>query len=279
MIETFDSEEHISAGKKLRKTRLDRGVTLDEVARITRITKAYLLALEEDAYEKLPSEAYARGFLRIYANFLRLPAEEVLLLYQRSSSGETPEESSTTTACAKHGTVEMKTEKRWLWPVSAVCLAVFSGFFFLADKAEHRATSEKMSMQLSPAAEKAVAPLLHVPLSSAKRTEIPSQNLTVETDITATNSQVTVQGIVLKMRALEDGYLNLTIDDAITQQYNLKAGDLIEWKADKVFSLDMENAGGVEAELNGKLLKPFGEKGASAHIVLSAGYNGEKTEQ
>jgi cytoskeleton protein RodZ len=279
MIETFDSEEHISAGKKLRNTRMDRGVTLDEVARITRITKAYLLALEEDAYEKLPSEAYARGFLRIYANFLRLPAEEVLLLYQRSASGETPEESVPTTACDKLGTVEMRTEKRWLWPVSAVCLAVFSGFFFLADKAQHRATTEKMGMQLSPATENAVAPLLHVPLSSAKRTENLSQNLTVETDIPATDSQVAVQGIVLKMRALEDGYLNLTIDEAITQHYNLKAGDLIEWKADKVFSLDMENAGGVEAELNGKLLKPFGEKGAPAHIVLSAGYNGEKTER
>ena len=86
MIETFDSEEHISAGQMLRKIRTDKGVTLDEVARTTRITKTYLLALEEDAYEKLPSEAYAGGFLRIYSNFLGLPCDEILSLYLSGSS-------------------------------------------------------------------------------------------------------------------------------------------------------------------------------------------------
>ena len=56
----------------------------------------------------------------------------------------------------------------------------------------------------------------------------------------------------------------------ISQQYDLKAGDLIEWKADKVITLEMGNAGGIEAELNGKPLKPFGEPGKTAHIVLKA---------
>jgi hypothetical protein len=56
----------------------------------------------------------------------------------------------------------------------------------------------------------------------------------------------------------------------ISQQYDLKAGDLIEWKADKVITLEVGNAGGIEAEFNGKPLKPFGQPGKSAHVVLKA---------
>jgi len=63
----------------------------------------------------------------------------------------------------------------------------------------------------------------------------------------------------------------------ITQHYDLKAGDLIEWKGEKGFAIDLENAGGVEAELNGKMLAPFGKKGVPAHVELGAEGEGQKT--
>jgi cytoskeleton protein RodZ len=276
MTETFDSEEHISAGQKLRKNRTDRGVTLDEVARITRISKAYLLALEEDAYEKLPSEAYARGFLRIYSNFLGLPGDEILSHYQPGASGELLELPVSTTSGAELDSAHRNTAKHWLWSISAVCLALLSGFFLLGDR-EQGLNTENVSKKLSTPTENAVAFPLHNQFSSANSLEKPPENHVEEANIPANDSRVTAQGIVLKMKALEDGYLDLTIDDAITQHYDLKAGDIIEWKADKVFSLEIGNAGGVDAELNGRHLKPFGVKGSPAHIVLSAGYDGEKT--
>ena len=75
-------------------------------------------------------------------------------------------------------------------------------------------------------------------------------------------------GIILRLKVNQDCWLNITIDNIVSQQYDLKAGDLIEWKGEKVFTLDIGNAGGIEAELNGKPLKPFGEPGKSAHVIL-----------
>ena len=43
----------------------------------------------------------------------------------------------------------------------------------------------------------------------------------------------------------------------------------MEWKAEKVFLLDIENAASVEGELNGVPLKPFGEQGQPAHMLIS----------
>jgi hypothetical protein len=70
------------------------------------------------------------------------------------------------------------------------------------------------------------------------------------------------------LKVNQDCWLHITIDETVSQQYELKAGDLIEWKGERVFALDMGNAGGVEAELNGKPLKPFGAQGKTAHVVL-----------
>jgi cytoskeleton protein RodZ len=63
-----------SVGEQLKKARLDRGLTLLEASHQTRIRVHYLEALENDRRDLLPSAVQGRGFLRLYAEFLRLPA-------------------------------------------------------------------------------------------------------------------------------------------------------------------------------------------------------------
>ncbi len=72
------------------------------------------------------------------------------------------------------------------------------------------------------------------------------------------------------MRVIQSGTLTVTIDGSPSQGYELVVGDSIEWKADKNITLELSNAGGVEAELNGKQLKPFGQVGKPLVIVLDA---------
>ena len=59
-------------GASLRDARRKRGLELDAVQRATRIRKRYLEAIEEERFDLLPGVAYARGFLREYAEFLGL---------------------------------------------------------------------------------------------------------------------------------------------------------------------------------------------------------------
>lgn len=86
---------------------------------------------------------------------------------------------------------------------------------------------------------------------------------------TQSDAPSTRPGNVLRLKVNEECWLAVTIDDSISQTYQLKPGDLIEWIAEKSFTLDIGNAGGVEAEFNGKPLKPLGEKGKPAHLALT----------
>jgi cytoskeleton protein RodZ len=64
-------------GRVLEKTRKDKGLTLEEVERATKIRKRYLVGLEREDYRVLPDAVYARGFLKTYANYLGLDGEEL----------------------------------------------------------------------------------------------------------------------------------------------------------------------------------------------------------
>ncbi len=65
-------------GSQLRASRQAKGLTVDAVARVTKLSRATLAALEEDRFEDLPAPVYTRGFIRIYAEFLDLDAARLV---------------------------------------------------------------------------------------------------------------------------------------------------------------------------------------------------------
>jgi cytoskeleton protein RodZ len=75
-------------GQRLREERVARGVELAEVTEHTKIRAQYLRALEEERWDALPGAAYARGFLRTYAEFLGLDADALVGEYRLREAAE-----------------------------------------------------------------------------------------------------------------------------------------------------------------------------------------------
>ncbi len=73
----------IRVGRLLYEERTKRGITLEEVAKATKIRVSFLLAIEKGEYAKLPSSAYIKGFVKNYIDFLGLPKKELLPLFKR----------------------------------------------------------------------------------------------------------------------------------------------------------------------------------------------------
>lgn len=71
-----------TVGQKLQQRRLGKGLGLDAVTRATRLTRAVLVALEEDRFDDLPAPVYVRGFLKLYAQFLELEVDACLEGYE-----------------------------------------------------------------------------------------------------------------------------------------------------------------------------------------------------
>jgi cytoskeleton protein RodZ len=74
-----------SVGAHLRRLREGRGVSLEEIARATRVSSGYLHALEADDFASLPVPVFTRGFIRAYCQTHGEAAEPALGLYDARS--------------------------------------------------------------------------------------------------------------------------------------------------------------------------------------------------
>lgn len=70
-----------SLGDVLRRRREELGVSLEELQEQTKIRVRYLEALEDGDWDVLPGDVYARGFVRRYAESVRLDGFDLLRAY------------------------------------------------------------------------------------------------------------------------------------------------------------------------------------------------------
>lgn len=85
--ENASAETQQAVGQLLREAREQAGLEIAEVARVLRISKRYLVALEDGRDEDLPGTTYAIGFARSYAEHLKLDGGEVVRRYKAHAEG------------------------------------------------------------------------------------------------------------------------------------------------------------------------------------------------
>jgi cytoskeleton protein RodZ len=63
-------------GEDLRKERLTRGVALEDISAVTKISQRHLIALEQERFRLLPGGILSKGIVRGYAGALGLDAQD-----------------------------------------------------------------------------------------------------------------------------------------------------------------------------------------------------------
>ncbi len=94
-VPPWEDGDSPSFGRWLSKQREVRNLTLRQVSDATKIGMRYLEALEDDRFDVLPATIFAKGFLRNYAQYVGLDADEVVnyfLVAERQQKGEVEEE-------------------------------------------------------------------------------------------------------------------------------------------------------------------------------------------
>ena len=82
------------AGALLRKTRMQQGFTIEEIAQATRIQRSHLDAIERGDSAALPSGPFAKGFVTSYGRHLGVPMAELEALLSRPAVEEPKEDAA-----------------------------------------------------------------------------------------------------------------------------------------------------------------------------------------
>ncbi len=72
-------------GKKLQQARLLKGLKIETISQDLNIRIDYLLALEEEDFNNLPTGLYGSNYLKKYSDYLKLDSQEMLELWHNST--------------------------------------------------------------------------------------------------------------------------------------------------------------------------------------------------
>lgn len=224
-----------SVGELLRNAREAQEKTIDEVAKVTKMSGQILEALEDDRFSALPAPVYVKGQLRTYARYLGLDEDEVVQKYlrftqqQQQDSDELDEWDAVELELAE----QKKTAgRRWVWiavAAAAVVVAVVLIVNAIGNDGEDTSPAEP-------------APVV---------TETPQQAAPADT-------MIEWHKLELLAVARERTWVRVTVDGTPVSDLTLDAGEQRRWEGDEYFELDVGNGGGLELYLDGDFLGTAG---------------------
>ncbi|GMT47585.1 MAG: XRE family transcriptional regulator [bacterium] len=226
-------------GEYLRKHREEANLSLKEISLITRIRCEYLKALENEEFEKIPGEVFVRGYIKEFLKTISIEPSEAIRLYS--------EQKKASLAAEKPLPPPPKTRfspQVFLYPIVVLLIVVPMIMLYsyikspgdLAGKVKRESNIDRVV------------------------TMIPNPVAPAEADYTNKH--------VLEIRAMEDTWIFLKIDDNLSYSMILKPGQKRIWTGDRKFFLKVGNAGGIKLTFDGRELGAPGKRGHVVKLIL-----------
>nr|WP_275901647.1 helix-turn-helix domain-containing protein [Paenibacillus sp. SYP-B3998] len=197
----------------MRKARIDRKISLDDLQDVTKIRKRYLEAIEEGNYKVLPGSFYVRAFIKSYAEAVGLDPTEVLSMYQTTNPSPVSEQPVVETIRHKRTSVR-NAEKmsRWASSLMFVCfiLLIFGIVYYYTYKNYKGTPAEgKPSQTQSPRITDSTNPSTGTKPNS--NVNASSENKTVPIATPTPSPSPTPAAVQVKFNSNEKGVDNYTI--------------------------------------------------------------------
>jgi cytoskeletal protein RodZ len=268
-------------GQWLREAREARGLSLAEVEEATRIRQHFLSALEADEWSSLPSEAVGRGFLRNYALFLGLSADDFIAQRVAEQAPAERAEILTEQRPLDYRPIEfdLKVDGEalpWLrWGLAGLVVLILgiSGWWLFAAYPDILAAlgpEPTATPTTQPIAEPTLlppptaTPTQPAPTPTAGVFLLPTPTLLPQPTQTPTltiTSTLPIPGIHVKTKITERTWLRVAVDGQVQLETIIEPGDDREWVAQQSLTIRSGNAGGISVILDGQDLGVMGQPG------------------
>ena len=264
--QTPPHSELASFGEELRREREIRGISLKEIADATKISKRFLEAIERNDHRTLPAPVFTRGFVREYAKYLGLNADEMVNRYNYAAAGDDRIEKSAhlerlvapPPPPVKEKPFKVSGIPPWyaridrnviVTAIIIIALGVL-GYWAVRSKRERSAAAREEAQTVTTATTttrggQAPAPV-PPPQTSAGQAEAPLLHLAVE--------------------ATARSWIVLEADGKTVFNAEMRKGERATYDAkDRFLFRTIGNAGGIAITLNDVAIPPFGSDGDVVH--------------
>lgn len=249
-------------GERFRAAREARGLTLSDVAEQIRIRSVYLAAIEDENWAAIGAPVYARGFLRTYARFLGLDAEEAVADFNGSSPAPAPppSQASPTTSYRADSEAPARQLSPMIWVASLVAVVLIAFLVYNEATWRQRQAPSGVSTTASAGAATSLADATTSPTSEASAPADASASPTDAGSSGPATSPSPDPTRTLEIRVTAPSWLRVTVDGSVSMDGTFPAGTNRVFRG-KNATLRIGNAGGVEIVVDGKSLGTLGGAG------------------
>ena len=240
-------------GDNLRTEREKRNLTIRDIEKGTSIRALYIESIEKGDYAQLPGEVYVKGFIRNYANFLKLDADALVKQYVAETNPEAakpepePEEES-----KLEDTVKTTTAKPFI---------TGSDFKERVERSHHRQNMMLLAVIILVVAAGAV--YLFGFADSGKSSKAPVQTAQPAKTVDTAKQEAApkVSGVELSATFTDKCWVSVKVDGKDVFEGTMEKGKTESWKGKENVAIVAGNAGAVTLKLNGQDLGKAGKDG------------------
>lgn len=231
-----------SFGSYLRDFRLKRELAIETIAAQTKITVDSLVAMEENAHDRLPPRAYVKSFIRAYAHAVGANADIAINLYL----------SDLELQAATRQQLMKRQAKLWAIRRTLMAVVAIAAILLLV-----RYTNVFFDPTLPP------------DTAVPEHTALPAPSTTgARSNGRPASEQEVVDKLKLRVIAVEQTWLKIIVDGQNARSYDLKPEDRLELEGNHNFNLMIGDANGLQIFLNEQPVKIFGSSGQVVSLKL-----------
>jgi cytoskeletal protein RodZ len=246
-------------GTTFKKARESKGISLDQIAKQTRISTRFLAAIENEEFQLLPGGIFNKGFVRSFAENVGLDPDQAVADYERLVAAGEPGD-----VLASASPQPPKSE-RHLYSIALAILAIAIAVFYIVTRDSTRTieTAAPPSVAAPEPAPQAV------PQPPAQITQPPVTPPEPDPEPVAATPAKTTFTIDIEVR--ETTWIKVTSDgNAVIPGVILQPGATRKFTAENSIYISIGNAAGLAIKINDVPVKPLGKSGQVRSVTITS---------
>lgn len=245
-------------GDLLRRERERQNLSIKDIEKATSIRALYIDAIEKGEYKTLPGEVYAKGFVRNYANYLKLNANEIVNAFNEEMHPQEEMQDAAGASSAEEARQEQSAERNREEYRGPKITSLES---YPMEKKSHGVRNALMVAAAVFVV--AFAALIafggdEEPSAPAPRAKTQTQQGQKQTEAAPKQA---ADGVEMKLSFTDRCWTEVVVDGKTEFEGTAEKGKVLTLKGKDKVRITAGNAGALNYSLNGKDMGAIGQKG------------------
>ncbi len=245
-------------GDLLRRERERQNLSIKDIEKATSIRALYIDAIEKGEYKTLPGEVYAKGFVRNYANYLKLNANEIVNAFNEEMHPQEELQDAAGSSSAEEARQEQAAERNREEYRGPKITSLES---YPMEKKSHGVRNALMVA----AAVFVVAFAALIAFGGDEEPSAPAPRAKTQTQQgqkqTEAAPKPAADGVEMKLSFTDRCWTEVVVDGKTEFEGTAEKGKVLTLKGKDKVRITAGNAGALHYSLNGKDMGAIGQKG------------------